>query len=426
MVVGLQQSCGLGIPDDLRDLFADEIGGGVVGGLVDGKVVVDRHEGEAAAVPARFVFRAPFVLAVVERAAVGHLRIDAVARLLAREAPDFRIVGAKRLALLRRQRRIAGGNRKIRRALKHRELARLLGDDRHRLDRRRARADDADAQAREIDRLMRPVAGVIDLALEFLQPLDIGHPRIRQAAGGEHDVFCGDGLAVGCRHRPAVGALVEGGAIDAGIELNVGAQIKAVGDVVGVFQDLGLRRVALAPVPFLLQFFGERIGILHALDVAARAGITVPVPGAADVAALLVDADRKTLPAQPVQHIHAGKACADHDDIVGLGVLGAVSCRKRIARRTFELPRYFSAIAGQHSTAAAKAQETKRQAGAAYFAARNAPRASTSAGVCTQDLTGRNRLGFGARDRLASPENLAIRTNNKPCRKGRRREWRQP
>ena len=81
---------------------------------------------------------------------------------------------------------------------------------------------------------------------------------------------------------------------DAGVELDIGAQIEAVGDVVGVFQNLRLRRVALAPVPFLLQFVGERIGILHALDVAARAGIAVPVPGAADAAALLVDPRRQS------------------------------------------------------------------------------------------------------------------------------------
>ena len=54
-----------------------------------------------------------------------------------------------------------------------------------------------------------------------------------------------------------IGAFVEFGAIDAGVELDVAAQIKAIGDMVGVFQDLGLRRVALAPVPFLLQFVVE-------------------------------------------------------------------------------------------------------------------------------------------------------------------------
>ena len=116
--------------------------------------------------------------------------------------------------------------------------------------------------------------------------------------------FAVDRLAVGGR-RPttAIGRLVEHGALDAGVELDVRPQVEAVGDMVGVFQNLRLRRVALAPVPFLLQFFGERIGILHALDVAARAGIAVPVPGAADARALL-DRPAPSCPARA-----AGAAC---------------------------------------------------------------------------------------------------------------------
>ncbi len=156
------------------------------------------------------------------------------------------------------------------------------------------------------------------------------------------------------------GALVEGRPIDAGIELNIAAQIKTVGDVVGVFQNLRLRRVALAPVPFLLQFVGKRIGILHAFDIAARAGVTVPVPGAADVATLLIDPHGKSLPAQPVQHVHSRKARADHDDIVGLGaaawLLPGTDCKADI--RT---PSDFSGVASQHSIPGVKAQATKMQ-----------------------------------------------------------------
>ena len=175
-----------------------KFGGGVVGRLVEPEIVVDRHEGEPAAIPARLVFRAALVVAVVERAAVGHLGIDAVLRHLARKAPDLGIVVAKLLPLLLAERGVAGGNGEIRGALEHRQLARLLGDDRHRLDRRRSGADDADALAGEIDLFMRPVAGVVDLALEAIEALDVGHPRVRQAAGGEHDEFC---RRPSCRRR---------------------------------------------------------------------------------------------------------------------------------------------------------------------------------------------------------------------------------
>ena len=256
--------------------------------------------------------------------------------LLARLAPDLRIVGAERCSLLRRQRRVAGGNAEIRGALKHRELAGLLGDHRHRLDRRRSGADHADAQAGEIDRLVRPVAGVVDLALEVGEALDVGHPRIRQAAGGEHDDICAvTVLPSEVVDRPAGGRSRRTPPGRPGYRAAISRpQIEAVGDVVGVFQDLRLRRVALAPVPFLLQFVRERIGILHALDVAARAGIAVPVPGAADIAALLIDPDRQSQPAQPVQHVHSGKTGADHDDIVDLRRRRTGFCRKWIARRT--------------------------------------------------------------------------------------------
>src|SRR5487761_2075836 len=131
--------------------------------------------------------------------------------------------------------------------------------------------------------------------------------------------------------------------------------------MIGVSKNLRLRRVALAPVPFLLQFIGEGIGILHALDVATGAGIPVPVPGAADIAALLIDPDLQPLPAQPVQHVHPGKTGADHDGIVGFTARGVV-----FSRHGWQDGHHFGAPVAfyrfkQHSTRGAKAQETKRQ-----------------------------------------------------------------
>ncbi|MEJ7720541.1 MAG: hypothetical protein WKF58_08890 [Ilumatobacteraceae bacterium] len=87
------------------------------------------------------------------------------------------------------------------------------------------------------------------------------------------------------------------------VELDVPAEIEPVGDVVGVAQDLGLRGVALAPLPLLLQVVVERVRVVHALDVAAGAGIAVPVPGAADVGGRLERAHGEALAPQ------AGAAC---------------------------------------------------------------------------------------------------------------------
>ena len=57
-----------------------------------------------------------------------------------------------------------------------------------------------------------------------------------------------------------------------------------------------------------------------ALDVAARAGIAVPVPRAADAVAGLDDAGRAPEPAQPVQLVEPGEAGADDDGVDGLGI----------------------------------------------------------------------------------------------------------
>jgi hypothetical protein len=65
------------------------------------------------------------------------------------------------------------------------------------------------------------------------------------------------------------------------VGLDLSTQVVAIGDVIGVAEDLRLAGVALGPVPFLLQLVVEGVGVLHALDVAAGAGIAVPVPGAA-------------------------------------------------------------------------------------------------------------------------------------------------
>ena len=49
----------------------------------------------------------------------------------------------------------------------------------------------------------------------------------------------------------------------------------------------------------------ERVRVVHALDVAAGAGVAVPVPGAADAAARLVDPRRQAEAAQAVEHVQA-------------------------------------------------------------------------------------------------------------------------
>ena len=105
------------------------------------------------------------------------------------------------------------------------------------------------------------------------------------------------------------------------VELDVAAQVEPVGHVIGVAQQLRLGGVALAPVPLLLQRVRELERVLHALHVAARAGIAVPVPGAADAAAGLEHARLQPHAAQPMQHVEPGEAGAD-DHRVEIAIWG--------------------------------------------------------------------------------------------------------
>src|SRR3546814_5603617 len=68
---------------------------------------------------------------------------------------------------------------------------------------------------------------------------------------------------------------------DARAEADVAAQVEPVRDMLEIAHDLRLSGIALGPGPLLLEFVGEGEGIVVALGIATRAGIAVPVPGAA-------------------------------------------------------------------------------------------------------------------------------------------------
>src|SRR5207253_11387082 len=102
------------------------------------------------------------------------------------------------------------------------------------------------------------------------------------------------------------------------------SQVEALGDVAGVAEDLGLTRVALRARPLLLELVGERIRVLEALDVAAGAGVTIPVPGAAHVVARLVAPHAETGDPGAVEHVHTAEPHADDDGIETLGVRSEV------------------------------------------------------------------------------------------------------
>src|SRR5262249_11808571 len=153
--------------------------------------------------------------------------------------------------------------------------------------------DDTDAEPGKIHAFVRPLAGVIDGPTKILASLEGGMIGRRQAADRHDAESCGDPIATIGFDPPAICSLVKSGARHTRVEHNIPGKIGAVGGVVGVTQNLGLRRVFFRPVPLLVEFLRERERILRALDVAACARIPVPVPRATYAAAGFEDARRK-------------------------------------------------------------------------------------------------------------------------------------
>jgi hypothetical protein len=218
--------------------------------------------------------------------------------------------------------------REVRRALKYGQLLRLACDQRNRLDSRRPRADHRHALAAEVDVLVRPAAGEIDLALEPLGPRDVRDLWLRQTAGGHHVVTAANVL-VGLRAQlPALDRRIPASSRHARTKIDVAAQIVALGDELDVAQDLRLGRVLLGPGPGVLQLRIEAVRVVGGRNIAARPRIAIPVPGASDVVGGLEHAGREAKLPQAVQHVEPGKSGADDDDIYLLGA----------ARRSMSLP----------------------------------------------------------------------------------------
>ena len=165
---------------------------------------------------------------------------------------------------------------------------------------------------------MRPAAGEIDLAFKVLDAVDLRRLWRGEAAGG-HDVMATrDFCAIVGRDLPARGRLVPFRRGDLGAEADIAPEVVAIGDEAEVAQDFRLGGVFLGPRPGRLEFRIERIAVIDGLDVAARAGIAVPVPGAADVIGFLQQHCGKACLAQAMQEIETGETGADHGGVDGL------------------------------------------------------------------------------------------------------------
>ncbi len=156
-----------------------------------------------------------------------------------------------------------------------------------------------------------------------------------------------EAFAVFAFDLPATGILFPGDGLDPGSKSDVLAKIEAIRDMIGVPAYLPLRRHDLAPVPLLLEFFAETVGVLDGGHIASRARVPVPVPRATDIVGRFQNADRMSRPAKPVQRIHPRKPGPDDNHVKFLTGSHSpiIPCRKRrqIMPRICECCRQLSA-----------------------------------------------------------------------------------
>ena len=308
--------------DDLADLGADELGRGIVRRLVHQEVAERRAELQPAPLPGFLVDG----VALLRRHVMGRAVLDGE-RMSVRgglhHPTQLAGVVLHPLLELRAQRMVLRGHRVVRGALEHGQVRGRLGDHRRRLDACGPGAHHAHSLAGKVHALVWPLPGVVPLAGELIEARNVRNVRRRQATH-RSDQELRDVVVPGFGgHVPAIAGLVVPGGNDAGVEVDVALQVEFVGHEVQVAQDLRLLRIALGPFPLLQQLVGEIERVGMALRIAARARITVPVPGTPDAIAGLHHLHRKPQPiTQAQQLIHAGKPGADHQRVEFNGLRG--------------------------------------------------------------------------------------------------------
>ena len=210
------------------------------------------------------------------------------------------------------------------RALEHVQFPGVPGKMRHALDRGRPGADDAHALIgepvhRRAPLILRvapgvtvvPPAGVERMAAERADSGDPRQLRHTQRAGAQHHERGRQPVAPAGLDDPARACLVPGQPLNFGVEQGVVIQAELPADALAVREDLRAVHIFFRRhVPGLFQ----QRQVDHRRRVALRAGIPVPVPGAAEVTALLDDADVDAGFPQPRRGDQAGEPAADTHD----------------------------------------------------------------------------------------------------------------
>src|SRR5271154_1204115 len=182
------------------------------------------------------------------------------------------------------------------RTLEDIKLLRVRADVRYGLDRCGAGADQSDTLVGQLCQaavvvpaciIVIPPAGVEGVAFEAL---DAGNGRqlrpVERTGARDHEPRPHRVVAVG-RDDPAGARLIPAHPGDMGLEGGVFVEVVVPGDALGMLEDLGREGVLL--LRNVAEFLDKR-QVAVGFNVALSAGIPVPIPGAAEVAALLDDA----------------------------------------------------------------------------------------------------------------------------------------
>ena len=156
---------------------------------------------------------------------------------------------------------------------------------------------------------------MVPLALEAIQTGNVRFARRRKVARRHDAVARSRNMALVGLYGPQICLAVEDGFFDPSVELDVAAQVEAVGDVVDVAQDFGLGAVTFGPMPFLLQIIREGLRVFQTFNVTAAARIAVPIPGAANPIAGLERAQFETEFAQAIDRVEPTDAGSYNDRI---------------------------------------------------------------------------------------------------------------
>ncbi len=183
------------------------------------------------------------------------------------------------------------------RALEHPERATVSGEVRHALHRSGTGADQRHAPVGQLVHrraesiaarvVIVPAAGVKRMALERLDAGDARQLGHVQRPGAHADELRGERIAAIAADEPQRALGVPREVLHFGVEERLVVQPVLAADALAVREDLRPARVLLRRhVPGFLQ----QRHVDHRRRVALRAGVAVPVPGAAEIAALLDDA----------------------------------------------------------------------------------------------------------------------------------------